>query len=33
MPKFVEGDIPLKDADPLVHGIAPLDDFKQGFAP
>jgi len=32
MIKYVSGDILLSKADAVAHGIAPHDDFKQGFA-
>lgn len=32
MIQYVSGDILLTDAEALVHGVAPHDDFKQGLA-
>lgn len=32
MIKYVRGDILLSTAEAIVHGVAPNDDFKQGFA-
>lgn len=32
MIKYVEGDITLTSADAFAHGVAPMDDFKQGLA-
>lgn len=32
MIKYVEGDITQTTADALIHGVAPMDDFKQGLA-
>jgi O-acetyl-ADP-ribose deacetylase (regulator of RNase III) len=32
MIKYVSGDILLSDAQAIVHGVAPHDDFKQGLA-
>ncbi len=32
MIKYVSGDILLTQADAIVHGVAPNDDFKQGLA-
>ena len=32
MIQYVKGDILLPEADALVHGVAPQDDFKQGLA-